>query len=243
MHMLGDYAKQSAPETFAVKKFADSRNASSDIARLRGARFAGVTELPKGMVLNSSLIKSFTGGDTITARFQYERETQFKPYCKIFINTNYLPQINDDTIFRSKRVHVITFDRHFTEEEQDKNLKYKLRQDNVLSGILNWCIEGLKDYRRQSLNPPKCVLESVEKYEVMSNIINQVLEDYFIHSDSYTKAKDAYNLYCKWCTNQELAADTKTIFYEKLRQTGIMETKDSNHNVLIGYERKSDSQF
>lgn len=69
-------------------------------------------------------------------------EFQFTPCIKLVCNTNYLPIVSDTTIFKSDRVQVISFDRHFTESEQDKTLKNKLSTGNVLSGILNWCISG-----------------------------------------------------------------------------------------------------
>ena len=73
------------------------------------------------------------------------------------INTNYLPTITDDTVFSSGRINVISFDRHFEPQEQDKDLKNRLRDKQELSGILNWCIEGLQLYRKEGLKPPAAV--------------------------------------------------------------------------------------
>ena len=126
LEMFGDYGKQATPETFAIKKFADSRAASGDLARLRCARIVNSSELPKEMVLDSAKLKTLTGGDTITVRNLYTNEFEYKPEFKIFLTTNHLPQITDDTIWQSHRVNVISFNRHFSQEEQDKNLKTKL---------------------------------------------------------------------------------------------------------------------
>ena len=77
-----------------------------------------------------------TGRDTISARFLHQSEFQFTPCFKLICNTNYLPIVSDTTIFKSDRVQVISFDRHFTESEQDKTLKNKLSTGSALSGIL-----------------------------------------------------------------------------------------------------------
>ena len=59
--------------------------------------------------------------------------------------------------FQSGRINVITFDRHFELHERDMNLKNKLKSPKELSGILNWCIEGLQLYRVEGLQPPEAV--------------------------------------------------------------------------------------
>ena len=149
IYLLGDYAISMKPESLAVKQNLDSRQASGDIARLAGCRFVNASEPPKRMLFDTALLKSLLGRDSITARHLHQREFTFIPKFKLVINTNYLPTITDDTIFSSGRLNVITFDRHFAPEEQDKNLKEKLRNKTELSGILNWCIQGLKMYRDQ----------------------------------------------------------------------------------------------
>ena len=241
--MLGDYAKQANPETFAIKKFSDSRTANGDIARLCGTRLVNSTELPKGMVLDVAKIKTLTGGDTVTARGLYQSEFQFTPNFKLFLTTNHLPQVNDDTLFTSNRVNVITFDRHFKPEEQDKNLKKKLRKKEVLSGILNWCIEGLKAYRTEGLEPPICVIKANKNFQAQSDIVSIFLSENFEQSEENTKLQAAYNLYCQWCKEQGYYAGSKADFNEVLKSKGITATMNGRRNLLKGLTIKSDVIF
>ena len=88
------------------------------------------------MVFDAALLKTLTGRDTITARHLHEREFQFVPSFKLFINTNYLPHVNDDTLFASDRVNVITFDKHFGDDERDPELKEKLKAQENISGAM-----------------------------------------------------------------------------------------------------------
>ena len=86
--MLGNvsgYALTISPETLAVKLNRDSRNHSSDVARLKSCRFINAAEPPKRMLLDSALIKNWTGGDTITAREIFERQTEFKPTLNFIV--------------------------------------------------------------------------------------------------------------------------------------------------------------
>ena len=241
MNTFGDYAKQANPETFAVKKFNDSRIANGDVSRLRSTRYVSVSELPRNMILNAAFVKTMTGGDTITARELYERESQFKPQLKIFINTNHLPQVNDTTLFESGRVNVITFNRHFSVEEQDKNLKYKLAEENVKSGLLNWCLEGLKEYRTQGLNPPKCVIDANTQYQILSDNVGRCLNECFIKSVNSTTLASAYQVYCDWCNQNDLVADTKRYFNAKLQNLGVTATINGQRNMLKCLQIKNET--
>lgn len=91
MHMLGGssgYAMQMKPESLAQKQNNDSRQANGDIARLAGARFLNVSEPPKKMIFDAALLKTLLGRDSIVARHLHEREFEFDPMFKLFMNTN-----------------------------------------------------------------------------------------------------------------------------------------------------------
>ena len=98
-----------------------------------------------------------TGNDTINARYLNENSFDFVPVFKIFINTNYLPNVNDMTLFQSGRLKIIPFNRHFEEGEQDQGLKGQFAQPENLSGIFNWCLEGYRKFCQRGLETPDAV--------------------------------------------------------------------------------------
>ena len=166
-YMLGGssgYALNMNPDTLAQKQNNDGRQASGDIARLRGCRFLTVREPSNNMLLDVGLLKTLLGRDTITARHIYEREMQFIPSFKLFMNTNFLPIISDDTLFASGRILVVPFNRHFDETSQDKTLKERLKKENNISGLFNWCIKGLKSFRKIGLSVPPCIINATDIY-------------------------------------------------------------------------------
>ena len=81
------------------------------------------------------------------------------------MDTNHLPTVTDATLFSSDRVNVIPFNRHFAEHERDASLKAKLTAPESLSGILNWCLEGLRLLRIEKLQPPAAVKAATRSYE------------------------------------------------------------------------------
>jgi putative DNA primase/helicase len=162
-HLLHDYAESIQPQTLSHRS-SNGASASPDIAKLRGARFVCAAEPSKNMELNVALVKQLTGGDTYTGRMLFENQINFKPEFKIFFNTNPKLKISDDTLFKSDRVKVIPFDRHFTREEQDKNLKDFFRKPENMSGILNWLLEGYRLLQNEGLDMPEKVASAISNY-------------------------------------------------------------------------------
>lgn len=244
LYMLGDYAMTAVPETLAIKKWKDSSKASSDIARLNGCRFLNISEPSHDMVIDSALLKTLTGRDKITARFLNKNEFEFYPVFKLFINTNYLPIINDDTIFKSNRVNVITFDKHFTEEEQDKTLKDKLKAEDEISGIFNWCLEGLKNFREEGLTTPKEVEDATAEYEIKNDKIAKFFKQEFVKNNKKCiPCSVAYNKYCEWCDKNALPSLSKGEFMQYLKDKNLWKKQGTVNgktvqNIIKGYDFK-----
>lgn len=236
--ILGDYGATISPETLAVKQNKDSRTASPDIAKLAGSRLVIASEPPKRMLFDTSLVKTLTGRDRVTARFLHQNEFTFTPKFKLILNTNYLPNITDPTVFKSGRVRVISFNKHFKEEEQDKKLKDRLRKES--SGILNWMIEGLYLYRKEGLTPPDAIQHSTEEYENDSDKIGRFISECLVKSNKNVSAKAVYETYSKWCSDAGLGIDGRNNFYVELRTKGMFSasgTIDGKtvRNVIKGY--------
>ena len=238
LYLLGDYATTISPESLAIKANKDSRTASPDIAKLAGTRFVVASEPPRRMLFDSSLVKTLTGRDTVSARFLHENEFQFKPKFKLILNSNYLPVINDKTVFSSNRVKVIPFERHFAEKEQNKHLKEQLQQE--IDGILNWCIEGLYMYRKEGLEPPEAVRTATHEYSEDSDKTGKFISECLVRSERNLAAKDVYEKYSQWCNDCGLGIDGRTSFYEELKtknllsKTGTVAGKTVK-NVIKGY--------
>ena len=245
-YLLDGYALNMRPESLAQKKDNDSRRASSDIARLKDCRFLNASEPPKRMIFDVALLKTLLGRDTITARFLHQNEIQFTPSYKLFINTNYLPLITDETLFTSGRITVITFDRHFKPEEQDKHLKDRLRDPETLSGVLNWCIEGLKKYMQSGAKPPQAVIDATEDYRRSSDKLGQFFSERMEKSPGRnTSAGAVYTVYSTWCADNGYGCENKGNFFADLQSRGVFSRTGtvngkSIYNIIKNYTIRSD---
>lgn len=238
--MMGDYAATVPPETLAMAKNRSGDAASPQIARLAGVRFLNVSEPPKRMMLDVALFKGLTGGDTISARKLYQAPFEFMPQFKICINTNFLPVIADDTVFSSDRMRVITFDKHFEPDEQNKNLKTELQEPENLSAVLNWALEGLSMFNVSGEQPPECVLLSTDAYKKQSDKIQMFFDDCMEKANENTSGADVYKVYFKWCADNGYSVEGKGVFFSTLRDRGLMQksgTIDGKtvKNVIVGY--------
>lgn len=164
LRIMGDYGRAVRPESITQKQNVNSQNPSEDIARLAGIRFANISEPSRGLVLNAAQVKSMTGNDTQNARFLNENSFDFQPQFKLYVNANYLPVINDMTLFSSGRILIIPFDRHFEEWEQDKTLKEEFTQPKTQSAILNWLVSGYAALCNEGLTPPSAVTDATKAY-------------------------------------------------------------------------------
>ena len=224
--LMGDYGKSAKPDTIAQRQTANGSGPSEDIARLIGARFVNVSEPDKKMVLSAALVKTLTGRDTVTARFLHENSIEFRPEFKLFINSNYLPQVTDVTLFSSGRVMVIPFERHFREDEQDRDLKDILAQPESLSGILNWALAGLRGVIDEGLNPPGAIRLATDEYRERSDKIGrfvaEVLEE---HPLGEVRMSEVFTRYQSWCIANGIRSESAPNFNAQLKSYGLIEKR------------------
>lgn len=210
--LLGDYSLAMKSDTLMQRN--SSGGASGDIARLHGVRFVTCNELPEGKHFDEELLKMLTGGDTITARFLYKEDFNFKPLLKLMISGNHQPVIKGTDNGMWRRVHLVPFLATITND--DPALTYKLMQE--LSGILNWCVEGWKIFLKEGIVIPKNVSDATALYRSDMDIIGQWLDEY-TKPVKGTKAtlKNLYRSYVKWCDENGFRTITSKAFNRKLK--------------------------
>lgn len=218
LNVLGSYGCTARPETISIKQNVNSQTPSEDIARLAGVRFANISEPSRGLVLNAAQVKSMTGNDTLNARFLHENSFDFKPQFKLYINTNYLPVINDMTLFGSGRVVIIPFDRHFDESEQDRTLKSEFAKPENQGAILNWLVEGYRLTMKEGLSQPAAVRSAIAEYKHDSDKLTQFVEEKLEAIPlAETRTSLVYDAYKLWCTENGCYAENMRNFNQALR--------------------------
>jgi len=227
--LLGDYAKQASFDTFLIQHTAKVRN---DLAALAGARIITASEAEEGARLSMQVVKSWTGGDPITARFLFGEDFTFKPTGKLWLAANTKPIISERNYAAWRRVHLIPFAATIPLEEQDRELEAKLLEE--LPGILTWALMGLKEYHRIGLQPPEAVKAATDAYrrenDSMAAFVSECCE---IQKLAICKNSDLFSAYLDFCRMVgEEAISQKKFSEDLIGLKGIKKTRDRSLGMI-----------
>lgn len=200
-HAFGDYATTADVATFREGNRA-AGGTSSDIAELNGARLVDVPEPPDQMFLAVDFVKRITGGDMLTGRPLFGNQFNFTPHCVIVINTNFLPNVKDQTIFASDRCVIVPFANVRPVDKRDTDLKARLQSPDNLSAVLNWLLAGLNlNETMGNAQPPEVCKQEAAKYAGESNRLALFIEE---ECDTGEGCREdgtlLYSRYKDWCT-------------------------------------------
>jgi len=213
--LFGGYSANTQPETIMMKRWGVD-GASSDIARLKGARFVTSEEPTEGVRLNEGLVKQLTGGSKVTCRFLYGDEFEYTPEFKIWLATNHKPVIRGTDLGIWRRIKLIPFEVNIPKEKVDKDLKLKLKKE--FPQILRWAVEGCLKWRKDGVTEPGCIQDAVKEYKQEMDLLAGFIEQCItIDYDCQDKvpAKVLFAAYSKWAKeNNEYEMSSKKFFTE-----------------------------
>lgn len=210
--ILGDYTINVQPETIMAKP--NSSGHTSDIARMKGARFVTVPEPSEGARLNEGLVKQMTGGDSLTASRKYEDEFQFKPEFKLWMPTNYKPKIYGTDVGIWARIRLIPFTVRVPDEKMDRNLRQKLKKESA--GILKWAVDGCLLWQREGLKPPAAVMDATAEYKTEMDVLAAFLGECCETGSYETQASELFKAYLQWAKDNNEYEMTSTKFGREL---------------------------
>lgn len=193
LSLLGDYGNFIDCSSITNRANVGVTAPNEELAKLRGCRLVSINSSDEELTLDTKLIKNLLKHDSITARFPYQNSFEYEPKFKFIISTNYLPRINDSRIFASNQMILLPFPIHFSLSDGDASLRQFFCQPQNLSGIFNWCLEGLEKYMalRQTSSHglkyylPKKVKQYVEecRQEQDFSLVSAFIEQYVVKID------------------------------------------------------------
>lgn len=194
-----------------------------------GLRYLTLSETKDNITLDETAIKSLTGRDPLKTRQLHSSAFVFTPQFTIWLSTNFLPRVNDDSVFKSDRIWVIPFNEHFDENTRDEQLKDLFTQEKNKATILRWLIDGYKKYTKEGLIPPESVKKATEEYARVNDRILCFKEDCLEDAEGEQVSNALmYSKYKSWCADEERSYNPMgtTTFYKKLAK--YYARKDAN---------------
>jgi putative DNA primase/helicase len=217
--LLGDYARKIATEMLMHHQ-RSPQGPSPDIVALKGSRFVYANETEEGRRLAESRVKDMTGGDTLTGRVPYGKaDITFSPTHKLVVVGNHRPEITDNSHGMWRRVLLVPFDVTIPEVERDPQLLEKLKVEG--SGILNWMLEGLRQWQRHGLKVPTKITGATAAYRDEMDIIGEwIADDCETGAGCAVSKAKAYKSYQDWALNNGHHPLAQCRFTRRLNERG-----------------------
>lgn len=232
--ILNDYAA-TMPENFLLDTTGNAH--PTDIARLRGVRFAVAQETRPDGKFNESRVKMLTGGDVLSARFMGQNFFDFKPTHTLFMAVNHLPEVKSGGDGFWRRLRKIDFRKTIAPEKRKEGLAQELIEQEG-PGILQWMIEGAVRVSNVGFNEPESVKLATQSYRHEEDHIAKFLEEKVIVADTATAGRTSvYNAYQAWCMeNGEKPVPQNGLVREIKGRLGVTESTSAGFKVFLGIE-------
>lgn len=230
--ILGEYARQADPASFMAGRAGESGGARPDLVALRGARFVPAIETESTHRLAESVLKSLTGGDTISVRGLYEAQQEFTPQFKLWLAANYKPDVRgrDQGIWR--RIKLVPFTVQIPEEERDKGLKDKLLAE--ASGILNWALEGCQDWLERGLRVPPEVDAATAEYQEDTDVLAAWIREKCVQAGyAVARLSDLFSSYSAYAESGNERPVTSRALCKMLQDRGFKKDRNTFNQVTI----------
>ena len=215
--LLGEYAGVASME---VMMEASGDRHPTELAMLQGKRLVIAQEVDEGNKWAEAKIKTLTGGDPVTARFMRQDFFTFDPQFKLLIAGNHKPAFrNVDEALRA-RLHLIPFTVTIPKEKRDPDLTEKLKTE--WNGILQWAIEGARQYQEIGLSPPKAVTKATAEYFEAEDTFQQWVEDKCeLDPNAWETPAMLFNSWKTYAEAARFAVGNQKTFAQRLENIGF----------------------
>lgn len=148
----------------------------------------------------------------------------FTPEFKIWLGTNHKPTVRgtDNAIW--DRIRLIPFLVSIPEEEQDKHLGEKLKEE--LPGILAWAVQGCLEWQRHGLGTPNEVVDATRDYRAEMDVLAAFFDECcFQEAGASAPATPLYERFGKWTAGDKSLNMSQTAFGIELARRGFVKKR------------------
>ena len=241
-----DYADSAPPDLICENKSGRTTDFNAPqpaLAKLVGTRLVRMSESARDVRLDAASMKTMTGRDTLVTRGLFQNSFSFVPQFTLWLETNHLPAVTDDTVFTSNRIYVIEFNEQFTEGKQDKNLKELFALPENRPTILQWLVDGCADYIKNGLSAPECIVEATKNYRKLHDRIGNFLEETCdTENDKKIIRGSLYSAYSQWCIKPDNRYKPmgSTSFYNEIAMRGYPIKRRTEGVYVLGLDLKTE---
>ena len=222
---MGEY-KHTVPVTLITSSRPSLGGTSSEVAQLKGIRYAVMQEPSENDELNEGILKELTGGDPIQGRALYKDMETFKPQFNLVVCCNERIKIRamDDGTWR--RIREVPFEAVFldnpnTEDNPNNNLQFRLDEfphqfkidrklDQKFEGWAPIFISRLVDiaYETNGAVDDNCgkIQEASARYRESQDYVAQFIAEKIVKAsaDDCIKKTEVNEAFDEWCRDNSV---------------------------------------
>jgi putative DNA primase/helicase len=151
------------------------------------------------------MFKKLVAGDRVRARRLYEDGFEFDAVGKHLYAANEVPQVDvpdeDEAFWR--RWLLVEFPNHYPPSQRDPDLRDRLTTPPVLSGVLNWAIDGWARLLEQGhfTNEDHLAHQKRERWQAWGESVDKFISDCVENDPDAPRVstQDAHRRYAAWC--------------------------------------------
>lgn len=227
--ILGDY-KGSVPITLITQKRGSIGSTSSEVAQLKGIRYAVIQEPSRGDTLNEGILKEITGGDPIQARSLYANSITFTPQFSLVVCTNTLLDVKSNDNGTWRRIRVAPFQSTFVDTIKDPTIKNQFKKDETLEDKFDIWTPVLmymlvqRAFANNGITPScKMVEEQSETYRNSQDVVTSFFTDKLVEDENGSVQKrEITECFKQWhmATYMKPPANSKELFERMEKKFG-----------------------
>lgn len=225
---LGSYAVQLDPQKVLR---AGAERAELWLSRAVGCRALILSEPSREYRLDVQLLKVMTGRGRVTVRRLYSQPVEVVPTWTVWVDTNWLPQVDDDDEATWSRIRAVQF-RHVVRPARDDprfNPRFlEVWRSEAPRQFLAWAVQGAVKVVQTAWDPALIdraqaddtdEWREVEREDSVSEFVATALRP---DPTTFTSRREVWDAYCEWAANRPAAKRvSRGVLYEAVRAAGV----------------------
>lgn len=199
-------------------------------------------DIPANYIQDSSMFKTLTSGDYITAERKNQQPFCFRNSAKLLFSANALPPTSDHSDGFYRRLIIVPFSYKF----DNSKLRAMLFEQSELEGLLNTLIPLANQLQYVSLHIPEGIMDICEEYREAGDSAYAFLKEFCSEKKGVRTSRQnlssAYLLYCdetrqKPCGVQRFNSTLKNMF------PGVGDFRGAKHREWSNLELRRTDDF
>lgn len=206
------------------------------------------TEIKSNVAGAESIFKAAVAGDPITSSKKGKDNYSFRTRAKFVISTNSAIITSDVSEGFFRRLIIIQFPMHYTDNPDPNNPTDKLMNRNIeaelleeLPGIFNWAYDGYRSLNENGYFYATKKSDLAKKeLEMLNDTVYAFCTEYDFNDEAQQSFETIYTAYRNWCDEQGSRACVKRSFalrVSKLVDSHKISWKKIRRNSYKGYSR------